>query len=94
MEPCYAHTDMLMIFEQKVNKLINIEKESNDGKLTEKAEKLQNAFLFFLTQVSRNKKVPITKALCLKIVREQIAFHKTLYRIPKKDLLDLVPESS
>lgn len=27
-------------------------------------------------------------------MREQIAFHKTLYRIPKKDLLDLVPESA
>lgn len=49
--------------------------------------------MFFLTQVSRNKKIQISKAICLKIVREQIAFHKTLYRLPKKDLLDLVPDT-
>ena len=58
-----------------------------------KGEVLQNAFLFFLTKIARNKKIAITKNLCLKIVKEQISFHKTIFRLPKKELLDLVPDN-
>lgn len=55
LEPCYAHTDILTIFTQKVAKMITDEKASNEGKLTAKAERLQSAFMFFLTQVSKCK---------------------------------------
>jgi len=48
--------------------MIQKEKQSNDDKLTAKAERLQNAFTFFLTQVSRNKRVEISKKLVLKII--------------------------
>lgn len=93
LEPCYTHTDILAIFTRKVHQMVQSERSFNEGKLTSKAERLQNAFMFFLTQVLRSKKIKIDKAICLKVVKEQIAFHKTLYRLPRKDLLDLVPEA-
>ena len=31
----------------------------------------------------------MSKALSIQVVKDQIAFHKTLRRLPKKDLLDL-----
>ena len=54
---------------------MNAKKESDETEQHKEAEALNNAFLFFLTSVARNKKVPITKKLCIKIVREQILFH-------------------
>ena len=81
-----------MIFEQRINMKIQQEKETNNQKLTAKAERLQNAFTFFLTQISRNKKVPLPKKLQLKIIHSQMEFHKTLKALPKKDLMELVPE--
>ena len=68
LQPCYAHSDILIIFEQRIDMMIQKEKQSNDDKLTAKAERLQNAFTFFLTQVSRNKRVEISKKLVLKII--------------------------
>lgn len=62
--------------------------------MTAKAERLQNAFTFFLTQISRNKRVPLSKKLQLKIINLQIDFHKTLYTVPKAQLLELVPEEA
>jgi hypothetical protein len=60
--------------------------------MTLKAENLQNAFLFFLTQVGRNNKIKIPKSLSLKIIREQILFHKILFKLDKSKLLALVPD--
>lgn len=74
---------------RKVNSMITAERASHGGKLTIKSERLQNAFLFFLTQICRGAKVKVSKALSLQVVKDQIAFHKTLRRLPKKDLLDL-----
>jgi hypothetical protein len=66
LEPCYAHSDILTIFDRKVAQIIA--KETIDGKMTLKAETLKNAFLSFITQVSRNKKIQVPKPLCLKLV--------------------------
>lgn len=43
--------------------------------------------------MARNKKVPIDKQLCIKIVREQIIFHIQLLKVDKEELLELVPET-
>ena len=75
LEPCLSHSEILDVLEKKVTEVVNEKKESDETEQHKEAEALNNAFLFFLTSVARNKKVPITKKLCIKIVREQILFH-------------------
>jgi hypothetical protein len=84
---CHGHSQMLTIFDKVVSNVVAKEKAENGGQLTLKAETLQNAFLFFLTQIARNKKITIPKPVLLKLVREQINFHKTLLKIPREQLL-------
>lgn len=75
LEPCLSHSEILDVLEKKVSEVVKTKQESGETEQLKEAEALQNAFLFFLTSVARNKKVPITKKLCIKIVREQILFH-------------------
>lgn len=58
-----------------------------------KSEKLQNAFLFFQTQIAIHDKSLISKDICLRIAKQLIDFNKTLYSLPKKELLELVPDT-
>jgi hypothetical protein len=48
LDHCYAHSDILTIFDRIVTSFIQAQKASNEGKLTLKAETLRNAFMFFL----------------------------------------------
>ena len=58
-----------------------------------KGEALSNAFMFFVTQVSRRNKVVLSEELCLRIISEQIAFHKKLLKLPKEELKQMIPQT-
>ena len=49
--------------------------------------------MFFITQVSKKFKVHISEELCLRILSEQILFHKKLLKLDKEELKRLIPET-
>lgn len=67
--------------------------DSNEGRLTAKGEELQNAFMFFITHISRKSIIVIPEELGLRIVNYQIFFHKKLLKLPKDELKDLIPKT-
>ena len=73
--------------------MLKQDKESNEGEMTVKGEALSNAFMFFVTQVSRRNKVVLSEELCLRIISEQIAFHKKLLKLPKEELKQMIPQT-
>lgn len=49
--------------------------------------------MFFITQISRKSIVQIPEELGLRIVEEQIFFHKKLLRLPMEELKELIPKT-
>jgi hypothetical protein len=49
--------------------------------------------MFFITQISRKSIVKIPEELGLRIVEEQIFFHKKLLRLPMEELKELIPKT-
>ena len=86
LEPCLSHEAVVVTLDEQVDKMLKQDKESNDGEMTVKGEALSNAFMFFVTQISRRNKVALSEELCLRIISEQIAFHKKLLKLPKEEL--------
>jgi len=60
--------------------------------MSAKGEELANAFMFFVTHVSRKTMIKISEELGLRIVKEQIFFHKKLLQLPKEELKELIPK--
>ena len=90
-EPCMNHEQILACLDESVTKTLRVEREN--GTLSAKAEALQNAFMFFVTTVSKKLKIGISEDLCLRTVSQQIDFHKKLVRMPKEELKKLIPET-
>lgn len=42
--------------------------------------------MFFVTSIGKKLKVPLSEDLCLRVVSQQIQFHKKLIRLPKEEL--------
>ena len=61
--------------------------------MSAKGEALGNAFMFFVTSISKKSKIFITEELCLRTVSEQILFHKKLLKLDKEELKRLIPET-
>jgi hypothetical protein len=49
--------------------------------------------LFFVTRVGRKPIIKIPEELGLRIVKEQIFFHKKLLKLPKEELKELIPKT-
>lgn len=57
------------------------------GQLTAKSESIHNAWIFFLLSIGKNKKIDVPKEMGLRVVADQIKFHKKLFRnVPKQEL--------
>jgi hypothetical protein len=67
--------------------------EANEGGLTSKGEELSNSFMFFITHISRNKLIQIPLYLGVRVVKEQIFFHKKLLKLPNNELKELIPKT-
>lgn len=50
------------------------------GQLTAKSEAIHNAWIFFLLSIGKNKKIDVPKEMGLRVVADQIKFHKKLFR--------------
>ena len=61
--------------------------------MTAKGEELANSFMFFITHISRKQIIKIPEELGLRIVTEQIFFHKKLLKLPKEELKELIPKT-
>ena len=48
--------------------------------------------MFFVTHISRKQLIKIPEELGLRILKEQIFFHKKLVRLPKEELKELIPK--
>ena len=94
MKACLGHSDILTTFDQVVAKMILTEKSLNDGKLTLKAETLQNAFVSFKTQIAKNKRIDLPKQVCFTLIRDQINFYRAMLKIPKHELLANISTSN
>jgi len=64
--------------------MLEADRENNDGELSCNGEALANAFMFFVTSVSKKHKIFITEELCLRTISEQILFHKKLLKLDKE----------
>jgi hypothetical protein len=49
--------------------------------------------MFFVTHVGRKPIIKIPEELGLRIVKEQIFFHKKLLKLPKEELKELIPKT-
>ena len=49
--------------------------------------------MFFVTHVGRKPIIKIPEELGLRIVKEQIFFHKKLLKLPKEELKELTPKT-
>lgn len=91
LKPCADHSQILTIFDRFVAQVIDREKASNSGELTLKAETLQNAFVSFIMQIAKNKKIELPKQVCFTLIRDQINFYRAMLKIPKSELLATIP---
>lgn len=86
-----THAEILEIFQKKVSHVIRSQLEKNGGKPTATSESVQNAFLFFMTRVCQHMEVE--KPLSLSIVEQMIVYHRCLYSLEKRALMELVPDT-
>ena len=94
LEPCMSHEELIIFMDDQVQLLLKADRDlSDDGELTSKGEALGNAFMFFVTSVSKKSKIFITEELCLRTISEQILFHKKLLKLDKEELKRLIPET-
>jgi len=92
LEPCLSHEEIITTLDKVVQqKLVDDIDASETGHLTAKGEALQNAFMFFVTSVSRKQKVKISEEIVLRTITEQVLFHKKLLKLPKNELNELIP---
>jgi hypothetical protein len=49
--------------------------------------------MFFITHISRKAIIIIPEELGLRIINDQIFFHKKLLKLPKDELKDLIPKT-
>ena len=91
LEPCLTHEEIIKTLDTQVEGMLKKDRDDNDGEMSVKGEALGNAFMFFVTAVSRRTKVVISEELCLRIISEQISFHKKLLKLPKEELKQLIP---
>lgn len=47
------HEEIIQALDLQVQKKLQVEFDLNDGKITAKGEELSNAFMFFITYISR-----------------------------------------
>ena len=93
LEPCLHHEEIIIFMDEQVTKMLEADRAQNDGELSSGGEALANAFMFFVTSVSRKGKIFITEELCLRTISEQILFHKKLLKLDKEELKRLIPET-
>ena len=70
LEPCLSLEAIIITLDEQVESMLVKDKEDNEGELSAKGEALSNAFIFFVTQVSRKIKVSISEELCLRVISE------------------------
>lgn len=83
LEPCKNHEELVHFLEAQVEIYLKKDREDNEGELTAKGEGLANAFMFFITRVSKKQKVQLAEKLCLDTISAQILFHKRLLTLDK-----------
>lgn len=93
LEPCMNHEEIIIFMDTQVSAILQQDRESNDGELSAKGEALANAFMFFVTSISKKAKLFISEELSLRIISEQILFHKKLLKLDKQELKQLIPET-
>ena len=93
LEPCSTHEEIIETLDISVQQIIAKNKEENNGEMNANGESLLNAFTFFVTQIGKKIKINISQDLCIRVIHEQITFHKKLLKLPKEDLKKLIPET-
>ena len=84
---------MVVFMNTQVQNYLEQDKAKNEGELTATGEGVANAFMFFVTRVSKKQKVLIQEDLCLQTISAQILFHKRLLRLDKEELKQLIPDT-
>jgi hypothetical protein len=93
LEPCMTHEQIIQTLDIQVQKKIYQDMSANEGRISAKGEELSNAFMFFITYISRKPSVRIPEELGLRIVKDQIFFHKKLLKLPNNELKELIPKT-
>lgn len=70
LEPCMTHEQIISQLDMQVTLWLQQDMDSHDGKVSVKGEELQNAFMFFITHISRKQIINIPEELGLRIVKE------------------------
>jgi hypothetical protein len=70
LEPCMTHEQIIQTLDIQVQKKIYQDMSANEGRISAKGEELGNAFMFFITYISRKPSVKIPEELGLRIVKD------------------------
>ena len=93
LAPCMNHEEIIIFMDSQITKNLQDDRSKNNGELSAKGESLANAFMFFITNISKKSKIFIDDEICLRVVSEQILFHKKLLKIDKEELKRLIPDT-
>ena len=93
LAPCMNHEEIIIFLDTQIAAVLEKDRSENNGELSNKGESLANAFMFFITNVSKKQKIFISDDICLRTISEQILFHKKLLKIDKEELKKLIPDT-
>lgn len=72
LEECMSHKEILQIVSSEVYKILDKDKTDNNGTLTDSGEKLENSFIFFIMNISKDSMITISEDLCQYIIIKQL----------------------
>lgn len=93
LDQCMSHEEIVNCIDVAVNQIVARYRDGGNPPDEVKAERLQNAFTFFVSSVSKKLKINISQDLCKRTISNQIFFHKKLLTLPKDELMKLIPET-
>ena len=70
LEACMTHEEIIICLDNSVKNFLHNDKASNYGNFSAKGEALQNAFMFFVTSVSKKIKINLSQELCVRIISQ------------------------
>ena len=57
LEACMTHEEIIVCLDNSVKNFLHEDRANNFGNLSAKGETLQNAFMFFITSISKKIKI-------------------------------------
>ena len=82
LETCLNHLEILNVIHAEVLKIIEEEKNQNNGELTKKSEILENSFMFFVARIAcKCSDIRFDTKLIQETIIKQLQFHRKIIKL-------------